>query len=223
MSQNKLLPCVEIEPDRPAEASIVWLHGLGANGHDFEPVANMLAPVLPVPVRFILPHAPQMPVTINGGVSMPAWYDMLNLEHPRSVDWETVAQSEQAVEALLERERQRGIASDSLYLAGFSQGGAMALRVALKGESEVAGVLALSTYLLQKEEEAFGLASEKSLPVFMAHGKLDPVLPFVLAERSREQLEKIGCEVQWKDYPMPHSVCQEEIEHIALWLKEQLG
>lgn len=218
MSDEHLLPCVELEPESPAKASIVWLHGLGADGHDFEPVAKMLAKGFPCPVRFVLPHAPRMPVTINMGMQMPAWYDMLNLEHPRNVNWDTVRTSEQNICALLERERARGISSDKLFLAGFSQGGALALRIGLKREQALAGVLALSTYLLVEQDEVFPVDKKNKLPVFMAHGEQDPVIPFSLAEASRNTIKQQGCEVQWHSYYMQHSVCEEEITHIAQWL-----
>lgn len=222
MSEDRCLPCVEIEPAEPAVASVVWLHGLGADGYDFEPVAQMLQPMLPVPVRFVLPHAPKMPVTVNGGMRMPAWYDMLDFNHPRNVDWASVQASEVEVGKLLERERQRGITPERLFLAGFSQGGAVALRLALKREQALAGVLALSTYLLQNEGEDFPVDKANKRPLFMVHGEFDGVIPFALAEASRNTLRQQGFEVEWHAYPMAHAVCPEEIEAIAVWLAQRL-
>lgn len=219
---DSLLPSVIVEPEAPAEASILWLHGLGADGHDFEPVARMLQPALPVPVRFVLPHAPRIPVTINGGMEMRAWYDMHNLDHPRHVDWESVRTSEAAISRLLKREREQGIPDERLFLAGFSQGGALAVRLGLQRQEPLAGLIVLSSYLLQDGGEAFPVDKKNKIPVFMGHGTEDPIIPYALAEASRNTLRSHGCELQWQDYPMPHSVCQEEIEDLARWLTEQL-
>lgn len=223
MPLNSLLPCVEIEPKTPAEASVVWLHGLGADGHDFAPVARMLQPMLNHTLRFVLPHAPRIPVTLNGGVSMPAWYDMQNMDHPRNVDWDTVKDSEKAICALLERERSRGIATDKIFLAGFSQGGAITLRIALQRKQKLGGILALSTYLLQNAGEEFPVNKHDPLPVFMGHGTQDPIIPHALAEASRNTLKQYGCAIDWHSYPMAHSVCQEEIDAIAQWFNKQLA
>ncbi len=222
MHNKNLLPCLEIASKEPAKASIVWLHGLGADGHDFEPVARMLIPLLDSPVRFILPHAPHLPVTLNGGAHMPAWYDMLDLNHPRNVGWDTVSASEITISALLERERTRGIPSEKLFLAGFSQGGAISIRIALQRKQKIGGILALSTYLLQNEGEVFPTNKHNLIPVFMGHGTNDPIIPHSIAEASRNTLNQHGCEVEWHSYIMAHSVCNQEIEDIKNWLNTQL-
>lgn len=227
MENPDLLPHLEIEPSSGTEAStsVIWLHGLGADGHDFEPVAHMVGSQLSKPVRFILPHAPSMPVTINGGMRMPAWYDMLDLTVPRRVDWGTVRQSHEHLQAFVEREKSRDIEPSRIFLAGFSQGGAMVLYTAIRAEVPFGGVLALSTYWLQEDPEDPGkgvLQTNKGTPIFMAHGVEDPVIPYDLAVKSKEVLEGFGCPLEWRTYTMPHCVCPEEIEHLIDWLESQL-
>ena len=220
MSEVTLPDCIEIEPESDAEVSIIWLHGLGADGNDFAPVAQLLASRLSTDIRFILPHAPSIPVTINAGVTMPAWYDMLNMDHPRNVDWDTVAHSEKIISGLIKREEERGVPTSRCILAGFSQGGAMALRMGLIHASSVGGIIALSAYLLQDKEESF--STDNKFPVFMAHGRSDLVIPYSVGETSRDALKSIGCEVEWHDYPMEHNVSEEEISHIQEWLVAKL-
>lgn len=214
------LETVEIAPLGAPELAVIWLHGLGADGHDFEPVVPELR--LRRAVRFVFPHAPIRPVTINNGLSMRAWYDIVGFDSA-SEDAEGIRASAALVARLLDREVERGIAAERIVLAGFSQGGAIALQLGLREARRLAGVLALSTYL----PLATTLAQEKSaanaaLPIFMAHGEYDPVIPLAYADKSRKLLEREGYAVDWHVYPMPHSVCAPEIAGIAAWL-EALG
>jgi phospholipase/carboxylesterase len=196
---------------------VIWLHGLGADGHDFEPIVPELG--LELPVRFVFPHAPVRPVTINGGMAMRAWYDIMGFDRNAKEDAAGIRASAAAVTELIDHEIGRGIPAERIALAGFSQGGAIALHTALREPRALAGVLALSTYL----PLANTLASERSaanaeIPIFMAHGTQDSVLPLALGESSRRALETLGYAVDWHAYPMPHSVCLEEIGAIGAWL-----
>jgi phospholipase/carboxylesterase len=212
-----MLDAIEITTGDVPTLSVLWLHGLGADGHDFEPIVPELK--LRMPVRFVFPHAPVRPVTINGGVAMRAWYDILGFHRHAREDDAGIRASGAAVTALIDREVERGIATDRIVLAGFSQGGAIALYTALREPRPLGGVLALSTYL----PLATALAAERSaanarLPIFMAHGTSDNVLPLSLAEASREALEALDYSVAWHVYPMAHSVCIEEVRAIGDWL-----
>jgi phospholipase/carboxylesterase len=219
MNQD-LLPCVEIPAPARHRSSIVWLHGLGADGHDFEPIAAELALPPSLGVRFVFPHAPRRPVTINGGYVMRAWYDILAPDFRAGVDEQGIRESEQQVAALVEREIVAGIPSERIILAGFSQGGAVALETAARLREPVAGILALSTYLPMPER--FPVA-QGARPVFMAHGTVDPIVPLALAVCSRQTLEDKGYPVEWHSYPMPHAVCPEEIRDIRAWLLARFG
>ena len=212
-----MLDAIEITTGPKPRLAVLWLHGLGADGHDFEPIVPELG--LSVPVRFVFPHAPVRPVTINGGMAMRAWYDIVGFDRRAREDTAGIRASAAAVTELVDREIERGLSSDRIVLAGFSQGGAIALHTALREPRPLAGVLALSTYL----PLAATLASERSaanarLPLFMAHGTDDGVLPLQLAETSRGALEALGYAVEWHEYPMAHSVCLEEIGAIGAWL-----
>jgi len=212
-----MLDAIEITTGPKPRLAVLWLHGLGADGHDFEPIVPELG--LGVPVRFVFPHAPVRPVTINGGMAMRAWYDILGFDRRAREDAAGIRASAAAVTELVDREIERGMSSDRIVLAGFSQGGAIALHTALREPRPLGGVLALSTYL----PLAATLASERSaanarLPLFMAHGTDDGVLPLQLAETSRGALEALGYAVEWHAYPMAHSVCMEEIGAIGAWL-----
>jgi len=217
---NDLLETVEIAPRGSPELAVIWLHGLGADGHDFEPIVPELR--LRRAVRFVFPHAPVRPVTINNGLEMRAWYDIVGFEAARE-DEAGIRASAAAVARLVDREVERGLAAERIVLAGFSQGGAIALQLGLREPRRLAGVLALSTYLplagaLAREKSA----ANASLPIFMAHGEYDPVIPLQHADTSRRILEREGYAVDWHVYPMPHSVCAPEIAAIAAWL-EALG
>jgi len=212
-----MLDAIEITTGPKPRLAVLWLHGLGADGHDFEPIVPELG--LGVPVRFVFPHAPVRRVTINGGMAMRAWYDILGFDRRAREDAAGIRASAAAVTELVDREIERGMSSDRIVLAGFSQGGAIALHTALREPRPLAGVLALSTYL----PLAATLASERSaanarLPLFMAHGTDDGVLPLQLAETSRAALEALGYAVEWHAYPMAHSVCLEEVGAIGAWL-----
>jgi phospholipase/carboxylesterase len=222
MSSRQALETVEIEPAAPADAAIVLMHGLGADGHDFEPLAGELG-LGPAPaVRWVLPHAPFRSVTINRGFRMRAWYDIASLDGSAE-DEGGIVESARAIRGLIARERERGIASDRIVVAGFSQGGALALHTALREPSRLAGVIALSTYLpLASKLEREAHPANAAVPVFMAHGSHDPVLPFVLGQRSCELLRARGYDVDWHTYPMAHSVCAEEIAALRDWLARVL-
>jgi phospholipase/carboxylesterase len=203
--------------------SVIWLHGLGADGHDFEPIVPELRLPSELPLRFVFPHAAVRPVTINNGMSMRAWYDILSLDRDGPADDAGVRESAKVVEQLIAREQDRGIASDKIVVAGFSQGGAVALHVALRSRQKLAGLMALSSYLPMShafEEEVVHSAGSghTDLPIFMAHGSLDPLLPMALGRDSADLLLKHGFNVEWHDYKMAHSVCAEEIDDIRHWL-----
>ena len=205
------MDAVEIETGPDPQAAVIWLHGLGADGHDFEPIVPELE--LARPVRFVFPHAPLRPVTINNGMRMRAWYDIFQLGGGPE-DEAGIRASQKLVEQLIARETGKKI-----VLAGFSQGGAIVLQGALRHPEPLAGVLALSTYLpLAGTVAAERDPANHKLPIFMAHGRFDDVIPIDRALRSREVLEKLGYRVTWKEYPMAHSVCAEEIRDISRFL-----
>jgi len=200
--------------------SVIWLHGLGADGHDFEPVAPQLGFKDAPAVRFIFPHAPVRAITINGGMSMRGWYDIKGMAFDREEDREGLEDSASIVRQLIELENKAGIATEKIVLAGFSQGGAIALFAGLRLPERLAGILALSTYLPDADSmEEERSAASIDVPIFMAHGIADPVIPVALAEHSHGILEKMGYHVEWQTYPMPHSVSAEEIGDIARFLR----
>jgi len=216
-----LLPHITLESGKQPRHSIIWLHGLGADGQDFVPVADELN--LPVAVRYIFPHAPQRPVTINGGFVMRAWYDIARPEINAQQDAAGIRASQAAVEALIAQEAARGIAHGNIFLAGFSQGGAIVLHTALRQTTPLGGVLALSTYLpLAETMPHEAQASSRTTPIFMAHGRNDTVVPYASGAASRDALLKLGYTVQWHEYAMPHSVCEAELRDIETWLGREL-
>ena len=216
-------PPVVIEPSKPATAAVVWLHGLGADGHDFEPVAAELGRGGLDDVRYVFPHAPMQPVTINGGMMMRAWYDITGAELDRRADEEGVRRSAGIARTLVDEQIARGIASERVVLAGFSQGGAIALYAGLRFPFRIAGVLALSTYLpVPGSLAAQAHDANRNVPILLAHGSQDPMIPLALSERSRASLEALGYVVEVHTYPMPHSVCAEEIRDVANWLHRVL-
>jgi len=219
-----LLDAVEIETAPEPTAAVVWMHGLGADGHDFEPIVPELRlPALPA-VRFVFPHAPLRPVTINQGHVMRAWYDIRALAGVRREDEAGVRQSARQIEALLAREQRRGVAPGRLVLAGFSQGGAMALHVGLRYPERLAGILALSCYLpLAGSVAAEAAAANRDVPIFWAHGIHDPMIALAMAEQSREAIAALGYAVEWHRYPTAHSVSAEEIADVARWIGRALG
>ena len=218
---TSLLDTVEIETAPEPKASIVWLHGLGADGHDFAPIVPELR--LPCPVRFVFPHAPMRAVTINGGAVMRAWYDVRGGDGERREDADGVRASALQIEALLAREKTRGTPAERLVIAGFSQGGAMALHTGLRHSERLAGVLALSCFLPLADTLAREAApANHDVPIFFAHGTQDPLIPLARGRRAHDLLVKLGFQITWHDYPMPHAVCAEEIADIAAWLTKVL-
>ena len=216
------LETIEIETGASPRAAVIWLHGLGADGHDFEPIVPELGLPASKPVRFIFPHAPIRPVTINMGMRMRAWYDILQLGGGPE-DEKGIRESQNLLEKLIQDEKNRGIAANKIVLAGFSQGGAIVLQTALRHPEPLAGIMALSTYLplsgkLQEELQE----KNKNIPIFMAHGSYDNMIPMSRAEASRDALAALGYKIEWHDYPMPHSVCPQEIGDIAEFLLRTL-
>ncbi len=215
---------VEIETGQEQpQGSVIWLHGLGADGHDFEAIVPELRLPAELGLRFVFPHAPVRPVTINGGMSMRAWYDILTLDRDGPADAAGVRESAAILEGLVQREQERGIDASKIVIAGFSQGGAIALHTALRSRQPLAGLMALSTYLPLANcfaEEVVNTegVGHLELPIFMAHGRLDPVLPMDLGRESADLLIASGFDVEWHDYPMAHAVCAEEIDDIRRWL-----
>lgn len=214
---------VEVDPEGPIRSVVIWLHGLGADGHDFEPVVPFLGIDRALGVRFVFPHAPSIPVTVNAGMVMPAWYDIRMPALKRDVDEAGVRESAERIRSLLARERERGVPADRIVMAGFSQGGAVALHVALRYPERLAGVLALSTYLVC-EESLLAERSEANLdvPIFQAHGTDDPMVPIRNGESTRDRLLEMGYPVVWRSYPMGHEVRPEEIRDIGAALTRML-
>jgi phospholipase/carboxylesterase len=220
----ELLPHVELATGAEPKGTVIWMHGLGADGWDFVPLARELPLPEDLPLRFIFPHAPVRPVTINNGYEMRAWYDIAMNDIARLPDEGGIRDSQQAVEQLIARERGRGIDSRHIVLAGFSQGGAIALQVGLRHRDRLGGIMALSTYLpLQDSLEAEAAPANKSTPIFMAHGTQDPIVPLSLAESSAAALRSHGYEVEWHTWPMPHSVCAEEVQAASEFLARIYG
>ncbi len=215
-----MLESIEINPQEPPQHAVIWMHGLGADGHDFAGVIPLLGLPQSSRVRFIFPHAPYRPVTINMGMRMRAWYDILNpaLGYPAE-DVAGIEESCTQISELIRRENARGVSTERIVLAGFSQGGAIALYLGLRYPEQLAGILALSTYLPNVDvTEAEASAINRNTPILYLHGSMDPVVPIAVAQRSRRWLIDLGYEVQVKDYPIPHSVCPEELTDIGQWL-----
>ena len=217
------LRAVEINPAGTPRACIIWLHGLGADGHDFEPLIPQLGIVETLGVRVVLPHAPHRPVTINGGMEMPAWYDIRATDFQQGQDSTGIRESEQQLCDLIQREVDGGIPAEHILLAGFSQGGAIVLHTGLRYPQPLAGILALSTYVpLADTLKTEAVAANSQVPILMAHGMQDPVVPVKLALQSRDLLVALGYQVRWHSYPMPHAVCPEEISDVRDWLSQRL-
>ena len=217
-----MLDAIEIETGANPVTSIIWLHGLGADGNDFAPIVPELD--LPkTPIRFVFPHAPVQPVTINAGMRMRAWYDITDGAIRRE-DERGVRASQALVETLIGREKERGTRAERLVLAGFSQGGAIALQTGLRYHQRIAGIMALSTYVpIAEHLHAEASAANHKAPIFMAHGSFDPVIPLARAQESRKLLQSLGYALEWREYPMPHSVCPEELADIGAWLQKTLA
>lgn len=222
--QAPVLETVELTTGPSPTASVIWLHGLGADGHDFEPIVPHLQWPGAPDIRFVFPHAPTRPVTINGGMKMRAWYDIVDLSAGRDHDQKGIADSVNQAAALIARERRRGIESSRIVVAGFSQGGAIALQLALRYPETLAGLVALSTYLLLDHRlDKDRCEANQNLPVFVGHGKSDPVVPSFLGEQLAERLSGMGHEVEWHEYSMLHAVCPQEIADLSAWLKKWLA
>ncbi|MFA6971538.1 MAG: carboxylesterase [Gallionella sp.] len=225
-----ILSNITLESGKNPQYSIIWLHGLGADGQDFVPMVDELN--LPVAIRYIFPHAPRRPVTINGGFVMRAWYDILEPFDPSSMlrtgiaaqqDEAGIYASQTAIEALIEQEVARGIAPEHIFLAGFSQGGAVALHTGLRQRVPLCGLLILSAYLpLAEAAQTEASSSSRKTPIFMAHGRNDPVVPCALGVASRENLQSLGYTVAWHDYPMQHSLNDKELRDIEAWLSSRI-
>jgi len=217
-----LIEHLELNTGANPKGTVIWMHGLGADCWDFVPMVKELGVLLDLPLRFIFPQAPSRPITINGGQVMPGWYDISMAELERKADETGIRASQLAIDALIEREMSRGISADNIVLAGFSQGGAIALQCALRCKHRLGGVMALSTYLTLADS----LGAERTLvntgiPILMAHGTQDPVVPLSLARTSKATLASHGYQVEWREYPMQHAVCGPEIEDIAAWLEKR--
>jgi phospholipase/carboxylesterase len=215
---------VTLSPQAPAIASVILLHGLGADGNDFVPIVGELGLPDSLPVRFVFPHAPLRPVTVNNGLVMRAWYDITEFTPEGRADKAGTVESSRRVADYIDREAQRGVAAARVVLAGFSQGGAVALYTGLRYPERLAGILAMSCYLPFPET----LAAEKSaanaaVPILMCHGRSDPIVPIGMGLEAREELKAQGFTPQWHDYPMQHAVCMEEIAEVARWLKLRLA
>ena len=215
---------VERQTGAQPEWAVIWLHGLGADGHDFEPIVpELVRPGWPA-LRFVFPHAPVQPVTINNGMAMRAWYDIASFDPNAPQDDAGIRASVARVEALIARENARGIASERIVLAGFSQGGAVVLAAGLRHAQPLAGIVALSTYLpLVPSLADEASAANREIPIFMAHGSQDPVVVPARGEASRDVLEALGYRVQWQRYPMQHAVCAAEINDLAAWFQARFG
>ena len=219
----KALETVTVETGPKPSYTVIWMHGLGADGHDFEPlVPELLDEGMPA-IRFVFPHAPVRPVTINNGYAMRAWYDLIGIDRRSAEDFRGISESADAISGLIHREHARGIDSDHILVAGFSQGGAMALHLATRHPDTFAGVIALSTYLpLAQDFAKLRNGANLRTPIYMAHGTQDPVVPFALADESRQLLAGAGYNLEWHAYPMPHSLCPQEVADLRAWLRRTL-
>lgn len=223
-TQQETSDAVVLSPAQPATAAVIWLHGLGADGFDFVPIVNELRLPESAPVRFVFPHASARPVTINNGFVMRAWYDILGFGPGRAEDEAGIRESADVVSRYIAQQATAGVREDRIVVAGFSQGGAMALHTALRHPRRLAGVMALSTYLPLRDSLAAEVQdANRATPILMCHGSHDGVVPLALGNASREILQAHGYDVEWRGYPMEHSVCMEELVDIANWLKARLA
>ena len=222
LQMSNVLPHITLEIGKAPRHSIIWLHGLGADGEDFVPIAQEMH--LPVAVRYLFPHAPQQPVTINGGYVMRAWYDILSADIASLPDSAGIRASQSAIDALIAQEIKRGIVAQNIYVAGFSQGGAIALHTGLRHPAQLGGIIALSCYLPMTDTLALEASpASRHIPVFMGHGRSDTIVSFARGKASAELLKKQGYPLEWHEYAMPHSVCPEEIRDIETWMSRQLN
>ncbi|MDH5326206.1 MAG: alpha/beta hydrolase [Gammaproteobacteria bacterium] len=219
-----MLETIEIQSGNEADAAVIWLHGLGADGNDFAPIVSQLGLKDLNRIRFVFPHAPKQPVTLNNGFVMRAWYDIKTPMLLEQQDESGIQQSQAAVLQLIEKEKASGIDSTRIILAGFSQGGAIALHTGIRFSEPLGGIMVLSSYLPLADTAATQAhEANHQTSIFMAHGSYDPVVPIQAGDMSQQQLQSMGYPVQWHTYPMEHSVCLEEIEEIGLWINACLG
>jgi phospholipase/carboxylesterase len=224
MSDHSLLDCIEVTTNENPTAAVIWMHGLGADGSDFVPIVRELDLTGCPGIRFIFPNADSIPVTINGGYVMPAWYDILVMDLVRKEDESGLRKSQKQIDALIEREIERGISAEKIILAGFSQGCAMTLQTGLRFPQKLAGLMCLSGYLpIHSTVSAEHHPANKATPIFMAHGRGDGVVTIDRAEQSRDFLHALGYTIEWHEYLMQHSVCEEEITDIGHWLQRLLA
>lgn len=216
------LPCVEVNPRQKPDAAVIWLHGLGADGHDFAAIVPQLGLPENSAVRFLFPHSPSIPVTVNGGLIMPAWYDILDMSIERKVDLIHLNASAAMIQALIDREIARGIPANRIIIAGFSQGGAVAYQAALTYPKPLAGLLAMSTYFATKDSIQINHANS-AINIKIMHGNLDPVVSPVLGQQALQTLSEMGFHPSYKSYTMEHGVCAEQIADISTWLLECLA
>lgn len=216
---HSTLSMLEVNPTKPAIGSVIWLHGLGADGNDFVPIVSELKLPEQLPLRFVFPHAPLRPVSINNGYVMRAWYDILSLQIDGNIDHAGIAKSAAQINDLIAHEQHMGIPTDKIILAGFSQGAVMALTAGLTYAKPLAGIVALSGYFPNAEQILSAHPDKQSLPIFLAHGTQDPIVPYFLGQQAHEALKKNHCAVTWKSYAIPHSVCAEEIGDLREWLE----
>jgi phospholipase/carboxylesterase len=214
---------VEVGGEEKPDGTVIWLHGLGADGHDFEPIVAELQLDEIADIRFVFPHAPVRPVTINGGIPMRAWYDVMSLDRSGPQDEVGIRDSAEALEQLIQREHERGVPYDRIVVAGFSQGGAIAMHTAMRFAEKLAGLMALSSWMpleaaIDREVMQSPESQPRDLPIMMAHGSFDPMLPIAAGQHARDIMQKAGFDVQWHEYPMAHAVCAEEIAEIRRWL-----
>jgi len=223
-SSEESAAAVTLNPGSPPTAAVIWLHGLGADGFDFVPIVNELRLPASLAVRFIFPHATPRPVTINNGFVMRAWYDITGFGPERAEDDTGIRESDGVVRQYIEQQIAQGIAANKIVIAGFSQGGAIALHTALRYPQRLAGVMALSTYLpLRGSVGTEASAANRDLPILMCHGAQDQVVSPKMGETSRDILTALGYRIEWHSYPMPHSVCTEEVADISKWLQARLS
>jgi phospholipase/carboxylesterase len=219
-ANESLLDSVEISDSENPQFSVIWMHGLGADGHDFEPIVPFLGLPSELAVRFVFPHAHMRPITVNGGAVMRAWYDIIEISTSKGQDEAGISHSAAKIHALIEHEIARGIPASNIVLAGFSQGGAMALHVGLRYEKKLAGIMSLSAYLMFPErlQQEHSVANSETA-IFIAHGTQDPMVPFALGQAAHSDLQNGQWPLEWHSYPIPHSVSQPEIADIGRWLK----
>ncbi len=221
---SEILPYVEVNPSQSAKAVVIWLHGLGDSGNGFAPIVPELKLPDELAVRFIFPHAPVRPVTINNGMEMRAWYDIKSMDFNQRADRQGVEESAALVEALIEQEMACGISADKIVVAGFSQGGVIALHLGTRYSQTLAGIMSLSSYMCEPET----LPNERhnanqNTPIFVAHGTHDDVVPMAMGNTAFDTLKANGYPVSWQTYPMQHNVCMQELESISTWLQTQLA